>query len=144
MISITEYHFKVLTIYGKNHSQHIWKKKWITLWWQTPFSCTDLQLFCDASLSAIKTYLLFDVTCRYKGPIAIALRSPPPFRTYSFSVMYASNIRHNTFIAIIIRRLLRMPLHYKLIKSAGDEFLFAFKEFVGAINSFWLFENHQC
>ena len=37
-----------------------------------------------------------------------------------------------------------MPLHYELNKSAGDEFLFTFNEFVGAINSFLLFENHQC
>ena len=101
-----------------------------------PFQLYRFTTICDASLSAIKTYLLCDVTCRYKGPIAIALRSPSPFRTYSFSVMYASNIRHNTFIAIIIRKLLRLPLHYKLNKSAGDEFLFTFNEFVGAINRF--------
>ena len=31
-----------------------------------------------------------------------------------------------------------MPLHYKLNKSAGDEFLFTFNEFVGAINSFFI------
>ena len=40
------------------------------------------------------------------------------------------------YIFIIIRKLLRMPLHYNLGKSAANEFLFTFNEVVGAINRF--------
>ena len=39
-------------------------------------------------------------------------------------------------IFIIMRKLLRMPLHYKLNKSAINEFLFTFNEVVCAINRF--------
>ena len=62
-----------------------------------------------------------------------------------FSAMYCLISFHfKTFTAniyeisifIMIRKLLRMPLHYKLNKSANDEFLFTFNEFVGAINRF--------
>ena len=39
-------------------------------------------------------------------------------------------------IFILSRKLLRMPLHYDLGKSATNEFLFAFIEVVGASTSF--------
>ena len=61
-------------------------------------------------------------------------------RLYFSAMHYLISFHFKTFIAniyeififIISRKLLRMPLHYDLGKSATDEFLFAFNEVVGA------------
>ena len=65
-------------------------------------------------------------------------------RLYFSAMHYLISFHFKTFIAniyeisifIISRKLLRMPLHYDLGKSATNEFLFAFIEVVGALTGF--------